>query len=388
MAMKKKIPLSEPIFAGNEWKYIKDCLDTGWVSSAGKYVNLFEERIAEYTGSDFAISTVNGTAALHTALMVAGVGPGDYVVVPTLSFIATVNPVIYCGAIPVFVDGEEETLNMDPQKATETISELIHEGKKPKALIVTHLYGHPCDMDPILDTCNNHDILVIEDACESLGSTYKGQMTGTLGDLGCLSFNGNKIITTGGGGMILTNNADFAERARYLTTQARDDAMEYLHKSIGYNYRLTNLQAALGVAQLEQLPVILTKKRGIAEYYRQALAEIPGIKYIDSKPWAQSNFWLNTVLLERNRRAVSPREVIERMSKEGIETRPIFSPLHTQRPFKKYESPRLPVSEGCRGLNLPSSWNLAAEDLLRVIDTLKRTVLPQAGARPKMGVAA
>lgn len=388
MQTRKKIPLSEPIFAGNEWKYLKDCLDTGWVSSAGKYVNLFEERIADFTGADFAVSTVNGTAALHTALMVAGVGPGDYVVVPTLSFIATVNPVVYCGAIPVFTDVEEETLNIDPEKAVKTIQALSREGKKPKAIIVTHLYGHPCDMDPILETAQENEILVIEDACESLGSTYKGQMTGTLGDLGCLSFNGNKIITTGGGGMLLTNNAEFAEKARYLTTQARDDAVEYIHREIGYNYRLTNLQAALGVAQLEQLPVILTKKKGIAQYYRQALAEIPGIKFIDAKPWAQSNFWLNTVLLERNSRAVSPRELIERMAKEGIETRPIFSPLHTLKPFKKYESPRLPVSEACRGINLPSSWNLTAEELFRVIDSLKRMIWPKARTGIKMADAA
>jgi perosamine synthetase len=388
MAFRKKIPLCEPVFAGNEWKYLKDCLDSGWVSSAGKYVELLEEKMAEYTGARFAVATVNGTAALHAALLVAGVGPGDYVVVPTLTFIATVNPVTYCGAIPVFVDAEEETLNMDPGKAVETIQDLVRRGRKPKALIVTHLYGHPCDMDPILGICREEGIWVIEDACESLGSTYKGKMTGTLGDMGCLSFNGNKIITTGSGGMILTDNAEFARRARYLTTQSRDDAVEYIHKEIGYNYRLTNLQAALGVAQLEELPMILKKKRGIAELYREALKEIRGTKFVEAKPWAQSNYWLSTILLERNSRAVSPREVIDGMAEEGIETRPIFSPLHTLKPFKKYGSPRLPISEACRGINLPSSCHLTEEELFRVIDSLKRMVWPEGKIGTKMEDAA
>ena len=211
--MKKRIPLSEPVFAGNEWKYLKDCLDSRWVSS-GKYVDLFEEKIAQYLGAQFAVSTVNGTSAIHTALLVAGVQPGDRVVVPTLTFIATVNPVIYCGAIPVFIDAEEETLNLDPEKAVETIQGLVKQKKTPKAIIVTHLYGHPCDLDPILEMARQHGIVVIEDACESLGSKYKGKMTGTLGDIGCLSFNGNKIITTGGGGMLLTNNARLCQESQ------------------------------------------------------------------------------------------------------------------------------------------------------------------------------
>lgn len=374
MQKRKRIPLSEPVFAGNEWKYVKDCLDTGWVSSVGKYVNLFEEKMAEYTGADFAISTVNGTAALHTALLVAGVEPGDYVVVPTLTFIATVNPVIYCGAIPVFVDAEEETLNMDPQRAVETISDLIHEGKKPKAIIVTHLYGHPCDLDPILEICRDHDVLVIEDACESLGSTYKEKMTGTFGDLACLSFNGNKIITTGGGGMILTDNADFAQKARYLTTQARDDLTEYIHKEIGYNYRLTNLQAALGVAQLEQLPVLLKKKRALAECYQKALAEVPRIRYIAAKPWAESNCWLNTVLLKDHGAGPDPKSVIQKLAKEGIEARPIFFPIHMQESLKNYWNKKLPVSERCAGLNLPSSFSMNEEDVIRVARGLQESM--------------
>ncbi len=372
MQKKKGIPLSEPVFNGNEWKYLKDCLDTGWVSSGGRYVKLFEEKIAKYTGAQFAVSTVNGTAALHTALLVAGVKGGDRVVVPTLTFIATVNPLIYCGAIPVFVDSEEETLNLHPDKAATTIMDLIRKKQKPKAMIVTHLYGHPCDMDPLLDIAQQYEIVLIEDACESLGSKYKGKMTGTLGDLGCLSFNGNKIITTGGGGMLLTKNPRWAEKARHLTTQARIHDVEYIHDDVGYNYRMTNIQAALGVAQLEQLATILGKKREIAAYYAEHLSKIPGIRFLSQQPWAESNFWLNTVLFEKNGFRFHPRDVVERMAREGIETRPIFSPLHSQRPFKKYNNMRFPVAEGCRGFNLPSSPDLTVDSLLAVTEALKR----------------
>jgi perosamine synthetase len=369
---RKSIPLSEPVFNGNEWKYLKDCLDTGWVSSVGKYVNLFEERVAEYTGAQFVVSTVNGTAAIHTALRVAGVKPGDRVVVPTLTFIATVNPVIYCGAIPVFVDAEEETLNMDPAKAVETIEELIQKGQPPRAIIVTHLYGHPCDMDPIVTMARQHGIVVIEDACESLGSKYKGKMTGTLGDIGCLSFNGNKIITTGGGGMLLTNQPQFAEKARHLTTQARIHQVEYIHDDVGYNYRMTNLQAALGVAQLERLGVILTQKRKIAAHYAEHLSKIRGIRFLFQQPWAESNFWLNTVLFEPDDSRAHYDDVMEKMAQEGIVTRPIFSPLHLLKPFKKYSNIRLYVAEGGKGLNLPSSPDLPGEALFRVTGTMKR----------------
>jgi perosamine synthetase len=375
VAHHRRIPLSEPVFAGNEWKYLKDCVDTRWVSSGGGYVTLFEERIAEYTGAKFAVSTVNGTAALHTALLVAGVKDGDRVLVPTLTFIATVNPVLYCGAIPVFVDSEEKTLNMNPEKAVEAIKGLNRKKQSPKALVVTHLYGHPCDLDPLLEAAHQYGIVVIEDACESLGSTYKGKMTGTLGDLGCLSFNGNKIITTGGGGMLLTNNPRFAEKARHLTTQARIHDVEYIHDDVGYNYRLTNLQAALGVAQLEHLDFVLGRKRAIAAYYAEHLSKIPGLRLLSPPPWGESNSWLNTVLFERKDFHLQPRDVMERMAREDIETRPIFSPLHSQRPFKKYNHLRLPVAEGCRGLNLPSSPDLNVESLLLVTEALKRIMV-------------
>ena len=372
----QRISLSEPVFAGNEWKYVKDCLDSRWVSS-GKYVDLFEERIAEYLRIPFAVSTANGTSALHTALLVAGVQPGDRVVVPTLTFIATVNPVIYCGGIPVFVDVEEQTLNMDPAKALETVQGLVKQKKRPKAVIVTHLYGHPCDLDPILEIAREHGMTVIEDACESLGSKYKGKMTGTLGDIGCLSFNGNKIITTGGGGMLVTNNSHYARKARYLTTQARDHQIEYIHKETGYNYRMSNLQAALGVAQLEQFEGFLQKKRMIAEHYQEHLKGIPGAQILYPQPWAESNFWLNTLLLRNNGLAIDKDSLLEQLRGQGIEARPIFSPVHLQDCFHRYQKKNLPIAESCSGLNLPSSVDITQEELIGVTEALKSIVQSQ-----------
>lgn len=376
--MTRKIPLAEPFFAGNEWKYLKDCLDSRWVSS-GKYVDLFEERIGRYLGAQFAVSTVNGTSAIHTALLVAGVQPGDRVVVPTLTFIATVNPVIYCGGIPVFIDAEDETLNLDPEKAVETIRVLLKQKKKPKAIIVTHLYGHPCNLDPILEIARQYEIVVIEDACESLGSKYKGKMTGTLGDIGCLSFNGNKIITTGGGGMLLTNQGHYARKARYLSTQARDHQTEYIHKETGYNYRMSNLQAALGVAQLEQLEAFLQKKKTIADHYHENLQGIPGTKFLVQQPWAESNFWLNTLLLKNKGSGIDKISLMEKLRHQGIETRPIFSPVHLQESFKKYEKTFLPIAERSSGVNLPSSVDITKEELIRVTETIKTLLKPPYG---------
>jgi len=368
-----RIPLSEPVFRGNEWKYVKDCLDSGWVSSVGKYVDLFEKKVAEYVGAEHAISTANGTAAIHTALLVAGVSQGDRVVVPTLSFIATVNPVIYCGAIPVFIDSEKKTLNMDPEKAVETIKQLIKSSQKPKAIIVTHLYGHPCNMHPILDIAREYGIVVIEDACESLGSKYKGKMTGTLGDIGCFSFNGNKIVTTGGGGMILTNQESFASRAKYLTTQARDDEDEYIHNEVGYNYRLTNIQAALGLAQLEQLPAFIKKKRGIVQQYLKELADLEEVRLLSEPEWAESNYWLITVLIHKA--GFHRRHFLEQL-RDGITLRPVFRPLHMQRPFTGTNKGEFRVAEFLyeTGLNLPSSVNLSYAQVKKVADSLKATL--------------
>ncbi|MDY6973185.1 MAG: LegC family aminotransferase [Thermodesulfobacteriota bacterium] len=365
------IAVTEPVFDGNEWKYVKNCLDSGWVSSAGEYVELFEEKVAEYVGVRYGVATANGTAAIHTALMVAGIKPGDIVVVPTLSFVATVNPVIYCGASPVFVDSEEKTLNMDPQKAEDAIKHLIKKRQKPKAIIVTHLYGHPCDMDAIMDLAHGYGLVVIEDACESLGSKYKGKMTGAFGDFGCLSFNGNKIITTGGGGMLLINSEADSERARYLTTQARDHDIEYVHNEIGYNYRLTNMQAALGLAQMEELPFFIKEKKRIAELYIEELSDIDEVRPLMEPEWAESNYWLNLVLVVKKR--FDRARFMEGMWKSGVALRPLFRPLHMQKCFRSDERRTFEKSEFLYkiGFNLPSSVSLSHEQIHRVARSLK-----------------
>jgi perosamine synthetase len=265
------IPLCVPEIRGNEWDYIKECLDSNWVSSVGAFVDRFEGAVANYVGTEHAVATVSGTAALHIALLVAGVQPDDEVLVPTLSFIAPANAIRYVGAWPVFIDAEPIHWQMDPVKVQGFLENecrsqggnLINRttGRRVKAILPVHILGHPCDMDPILEVADRYELITIEDATESLGAQYKKRMAGKLGQIACFSFNGNKLITTGGGGMIVTDNQAWAERARYLTTQAKDDPIEYFHSEIGYNYRLTNIQAAMGVAQMEQIENFINQKK-------------------------------------------------------------------------------------------------------------------------------
>ncbi len=255
----RDIPLCVPEIGGNEWAYVKECLDTGWVSSVGLFVDRFERQLADFVGAKFAVATVNGTAALHIALLVAGVRPDDEVLVSTLTFIAPANAIRYAGAWPVFIDAEPRYWQMDPEQVENFIERncrwaegiLVNRttGRRVSAVVAVHILGHPVDLDPIVAVCRKYGLAIIEDATESLGARYKGRMVGTLGDIACFSFNGNKLITTGGGGMIVTDNADWARKAKYLTTQAKDDPLEYIHNEIGYNYRLTNLQAAMGCAR-------------------------------------------------------------------------------------------------------------------------------------------
>ena len=273
------IPLCVPEIRGNEWRYVKDCLDTGWVSSVGSYVNRFEQMAAERVGVTHAVATVNGTAALHIALQLAGVEPDDEVLVPTLTFIAPANAVRYCGAWPVFVDAEPEYWQMDPAKTAEYLENGCvwrdgalrsrATGRRVRALLPVHVLGHPADVAPLLELARKFNLAVIEDATESLGAAYRDRPVGQWGDIACLSFNGNKLLTTGGGGMILTNNTAWAQRAKYLTTQAKDDPVEYVHGAIGYNYRLTNVQAAMGCAQMELLDEYIVAKRRIAAITRR-----------------------------------------------------------------------------------------------------------------------
>jgi perosamine synthetase len=302
------IPLCVPVLGGNEWRYVKECLDTGWVSSVGPFVDRFESVVADFVGARHAVATASGTAALHVALLVAGVQPGDEVLVSALTFIAPANAVRYVGAWPVFMDAEPGFWGMDPGKVVDFLEKecgwregtLYNKttGRRVKAIVPVHVVGHPVDMDLIREAARKFNLVVIEDAAESLGAKYRGHMVGRLGDIACFSFNGNKVITTGGGGMIVTDNEEWAHRARYLTTQAKDDPVEYVHQEVGYNYRLTNVQAALGCAQMEQLPGYVAAKRRVAARYTETLTGTPGITPMREAPWAFGTFWMYTVLVD------------------------------------------------------------------------------------------
>lgn len=377
------IPLSQPEFSSNEWKYLKECLDSGWVSSAGPFVSRFEDLVSEFAGARHAIAIVNGTSALHTALLIGGVEPDDEVLVSTLTFIAPVNTIRYAGAWPVLIDAEPLHWQMDPQRVREFLDndcswhdhELRNKttGRRIKAIMPVHILGHPCDMDPLLEAARKYNLIVIEDATESLGSEYKGRKVGHLGDIGCFSFNGNKIITTGGGGMIVTDNAQWAEKANYLSTQAKDDPIEYVHNEIGYNYRLTNIQAALGCAQMETFNETLTKKRAIAERYEAGFSEVPGISLMREASWARSNFWMYTILVDAERYGEDSRALLRRLANEEIQSRPLWQPMHQSPACRTYQVVGGEVADRLNrdALTLPCSAGLPVDDQTRVINAIR-----------------
>ena len=381
-----KIPLSVPSLNGNELQYVKECIDTEWVSSAGKYVELFERKIAEYTGSKYAIACVNGTAAIQVSLRLAGVEPGDEVIVPTLTFIASVNAINYCNATPIFMDADNY-YNMDSEKTIEFIkNETVYKNgftynkttnKKISSILPVHVWGNACWIDELVVLCEERNIAIVEDACESLGTVYKkgnfkGYHTGTIGKLGCLSFNGNKIITTGGGGMILTDNKKLANRARYLTTQAKDDPVRYIHDEIGYNFRLTNIQAALGVAQLEQLPVFLKRKREIFSQYQTAFDNIAGLTLVGVPDYADNNHWMNLLQINKEDYGEDREELMQRLDENGIQTRPVWKMNHNQKPYKGCQTYRIDnaIKLVNQSLCLPSSTNLTEENINQVLKYL------------------
>lgn len=380
--MSGTIPNIVPHLGGNEWKYLKECLDTNWVSSVGPFVDRFEADVAAYVGVSHAVATVNGTAALHVALLLAGVEPGDEVLVPALTFIATANAVTYCGAVPVFMDSEPRTWALDPEKVAEFLSQaceltggrLVNRatGRRVRALLPVHLYGHPADLDPLLELAHRFPVSLVEDAAEALGATYKGRRVGAHGLVGCLSFNGNKIVTAGGGGMILTNDAAIARRARYLTTQARDDALEWVHGETGFNYRLTNVQAAIGVAQLEQIEPFIDAKRRTAAFYRDALARLGGFHPLGEAPWATSTYWMFSTLVEPGRCA-DVRALLRKLSERGIQARPLWRPLHLQPVFRGRQAYRVEVAPRLweQGLSLPCSVGITADERRRVVAELE-----------------
>jgi perosamine synthetase len=376
------VPLCVPEIRGNEWKYIKECLDTNWVSSVGSYVDRFEEVLAEEVNTRYAVATVNGTAALHIALHVAGVQPGDEVITSDLTFIAPANAIRYVGAWPVFIDAEPDYWQMDAVKLLSFLRDqcvwqdnALYDRatqRRVRAVLPVHILGHPVDMAPLLQAARAYNLAVIEDATESLGALYRGESVGHLGDIACFSFNGNKLLTTGGGGMIVTDNEDWARKARHLTTQAKDDPLEYTHSEIGYNYRLTNILAAMGVAQMEQLPLYLAAKREIAQCYELTLGSLPGLTLMAEAPWAQSAFWLYTILIDEALFGMNSRQLLNVLAAQKIQARPLWQPMHLSAAHAGAQASDCSVAERLNrdGLSLPCSVGLSAQDQSRVIDAI------------------
>jgi perosamine synthetase len=364
-------PLHEPSFAGNEQRYVQKCIASTYVSSVGSSVDRFEKDLADYTGVRRAVAVVNGTAALQVALQLAGVLSKDEVIVPALTFVATANAAHYLGAIPHFVDSERATLGLDPLALREWLKATAepsgeayrnrHTGRRLRAMIPMHTFGHPCDMDGLLAVARDYRLAVVEDGAESLGSCYQGQHTGTFGLLGTLSFNGNKIVTTGGGGAILTNDESLADHAKHLTTTAKQPhRWDYVHDEVGYNFRMPNLNAALGCAQLEQLPEFLAAKRRLFGRYKEAFAGVKDVRLMEEPSGCESNYWLQALILSEDV-AVQRDEILQATNDTGFGTRPLWRLMHQLMPYQEGPRAPLPVAESMaqRLINLPSSIGLA-----------------------------
>jgi aminotransferase in exopolysaccharide biosynthesis len=365
--------LHEPRFAGNEWIYLKECLDSTYVSSVGRFVDRFETDLAAFTGAKYAVAVVNGTAALHVALGLAGVQPGDEVLIPALTFVATANAVSYCGAVPHFVDSEQRTLGVDPRALREYLqiatevrnNQCVNRatGRVIRALVPMHAFGHPVDIDGVLAVAWDFHLALVEDAAESIGSTIGGRHTGTFGLMGTLSYNGNKTITTGGGGAIISNDSELARRAKHLTTTAKvNHRWEFRHDEIGYNYRLPNINAALGCAQLEQLPDFLQAKRRLFERYAAAFAQLSTVRLVKEPEEARSNYWLQALLLDESV-AEQRDSILAATNDVGLMTRPAWMLMHRLAPYRTSPRMELPGAESLerRLINLPSSAHLAME---------------------------
>ncbi len=359
------IAVAAPVLDGNERQYVLECLDTTWISSGGRFIPLFEQAIAGASQTRFGVATNNGTTALHLALAAMGIGAGDEVIVPTLTYIASANAVRYCGATPVFVDCEAECFNLDPAQLETKVT------PRTKAIMPVHLYGHPVDMDPVLDLARRRGLKVIVDAAEALGALYKGRPVGALGDCATFSFFGNKVITTGEGGMVVTDDEALDKRMRFLRGQGMDPGRRYWHPEIGFNYRMTNVAAAIGLGQAERLDHHLEARRRIASWYAEALA--PASNFIIrpiEKPWARHAYWMYTVTLGDAVRR-SRDEIMKMMAARGIETRPVFYPVHQMPPYSDAVGP-FPVADrvSAKGINLPTHGLLTRSDVERVAATL------------------
>jgi len=359
------LPVAEPSLGDKELEYVSDCIISNWVSSTGKYVNKFETLFADYCKSKYAVATSSGTAALHLALLALGIGEGDEVIVPSLTFIAPANAVTYTGAKPVFVDSELATWNIDPKQIQEAIT------PRTKAIIPVHLYGHPADMDLILDIARANKLAVIEDAAEAHGAEYKGRKVGSMGDIGVFSFFGNKIITTGEGGMIVTHRADIVDRIRLFRDHGMSPSKRYWHPVIGYNYRLTNIQAAIGVAQVERIESIIKLKCGIADRYKKQLGDVKGIICPPQAEWAKNVYWLYSVIVQ-DEFGVNRDDLIKELNSMGIDSRPLFLPVHTQPIYNTGQHLEVAERLSLNGLSLPSSASLQGEEIDRVCEAIKK----------------
>ena len=366
--MTDRIYLSSPHMSdeGYEKQYIKEAFDTNWIAPLGPNVNEFEKELASKVGIKSAAALSSGTAAIHMALKAAGVGEGDIVFCQSLTFSATANPIIYQNATPVFIDSNYETWNMDPN----ALEKAFKKYPNVKAVLVVHLYGLSADMDKIMEICNTHGVPVIEDAAESLGTTYKGKHTGTFGDYGIYSFNGNKIITTSGGGMLVSNNEEKTKKVRFWATQARDQARHYQHSELGFNYRMSNIVAGIGRGQLKVLEQRVAKKKYIFEFYKRELGSLESVEFMPINEWNEPNYWLSCIILNGQ---VRPIDIMEALENENIESRPIWKPMHMQPVFKEFDFIGEGVSEKIfeNGVCLPSDTKMTDEDLTRVCNVIK-----------------
>ena len=372
MSKNNKIWLSPPHISDNEKKYVDEAFEQNWIAPVGPHINKFEDELSKVSeGFDVAVLS-SGTAAIHLALVLLGVKNDDCVICSSFTFSASVNPIIYLGASPIFIDSEQDTWNMDPFLLEQAIVNQIHVNKKPKAIILVHLYGFPSKIEEIISISKKYDIPIIEDAAEALGSKYKNQSLGTFGDIGIFSFNGNKIITTSSGGAILSKNKEFIKQAKFLATQAREDQPHYEHKEIGYNYRMSNVCAAIGLGQLEVLKTRVVKRRYIHDFYKNKLSKIDSIKFLNDIDGFYSNRWLTTIVVEENSK-INNKKIRLELQKNNIESRPLWKPMHLQPVFNTYEALTNGVSEDLfnRGLCLPSGSNMSDQDLNRVVDIIK-----------------
>jgi dTDP-4-amino-4,6-dideoxygalactose transaminase len=373
----RRILLSSPHMSGSEERYVSEAFATNWIAPLGPLVDAFEYNFARLVGSQHAAAVTSGTAALHLALKLVGVGPGDRVLVSTLTFSASVNPIVYLGGVPVFIDSERESWQMDPVLLAETLERMAAEGELPAAVVVVHLYGQSADMDPILAACARYGVPVVEDAAEALGATYRGRIPGTMGKVGIYSFNGNKMITTSGGGMLVSEDEELVGRARKLSTQAREPHPHYEHEELGYNYRLSNVLAGIGLGQLEVLEERVRARRRNFEFYARELGGLPGISFMPEAGWGRHSRWLTCLTIDAEELGLTPEELRLALEAEEIESRPVWKPMHLQPVFAGFESVGGEVAEDLfeRGLCLPSGSNLTMEELERVVEAVHTAVI-------------